>query len=237
MDSIVTNDAGKRLPHGIARERILDAAEQLFSEFGLDSVSFRDLAGAAGVSLSAIHYHFGSKYTVLSEIFARRAQRLVDRRVELLERMDRDENGAYELEGILDAFLRPAFEVTHGDRDDLFNRLLARIAVQPSEKTREIISRSFDENDMIFIAELGRTLPYLNQVDLHWRFHFLVGAMIYTMSDYGQLVGLSGGRCSASDTQAALENMVRTFKQLFASPPVATSDQRRAEPQLNLPAS
>lgn len=215
--------SAKRLPHGLAKERILDAAERLFSESGVEGVSFRDLAGAADVSLSAIHYHFGSKHVVLEEIFARRARGLVQRREELLGALKRDREGRYGLDGILDAFLRPAFEVTRGDRNDLFNRLLARIAVEPSEKTREVISGSFDENDMLFIDELAIALPHLSKADLHWRFHFLVGAMIYTMSDAGQLVGLSAGRCNASDTQEALKNMVRTFSVLFEAPAAATT--------------
>ena len=63
----------RRLQHGEARERIIEAAEKLFAVDGYDAVSFRDLTAAAGVSLSAIHYHFGSKEAVFSEIFARRA--------------------------------------------------------------------------------------------------------------------------------------------------------------------
>jgi AcrR family transcriptional regulator len=205
----------RRLPHGAARDRILDAAERLFAEAGLDGVSFRDLAGAAGVSLSAIHYHFGSKHAVLSEIFERRAGALTSRREELLTALPRDGEGRKPLEGILTAFLQPALEVTRGDRDDLFNRLLARLAAESSEVTREIVKTAFDSNDLAFIAELKRALPHLTDEDIHWRFHFMVGAMIYTMSDSGQLVGLSGGTCNASDTRVALSNLVAGFAGMF----------------------
>ena len=62
----------RRLNNGEARGDIA-VAETLFATKGYDAVSFRDLTQEAGVSLSAIHYHFGSKAGVLSEIFARRA--------------------------------------------------------------------------------------------------------------------------------------------------------------------
>ncbi len=207
--------SANRMPQGEAKERILDAAEELFANSGLDGVSFRDLAGSAGVSLSAIHYHFGSKILVLSEIFDRRARALVDRRRVLLEGLPRDAAGHLPVSGMLDAFLRPAFEVTHGDRNDLFNRLLARLAVERSDIMRTIISRCFDENDLLFINELKRALPHLTLQDVHWRFHFLVGAMIYTMSDSGQLVGLSQGQCTAADTKRASQNIVESFTALF----------------------
>src|SRR6266404_6429041 len=103
--------AQSRLNHGEARNRIIEAAQKLFAVDGYDAVSFRDLTSAAGVSLSAIHYHFGSKEALLSEIFARGAHLLTKRRSELLEAARRYGGRPPSLESILDAFLRPAFEV------------------------------------------------------------------------------------------------------------------------------
>jgi AcrR family transcriptional regulator len=209
-----------RLSHGEARERIIEAAEHLFAVDGYDAVSFRDLTAAAGVSLSAIHYHFGSKEAVLAEIFVRRAGLLTKRRLELLESAHRYGSKPASLESILDAFLRPAFEVTRGDRNDLFNRLRARVSLEHRATTREIVSRAFDANDLLFIDELKAAVPELTHEDVHWRFHFMVGAMIYTMSDSGQLEGLSRGACATSETDFALLSMVKTFASLFRSPPL-----------------
>ena len=142
------------------------------------------------------------------------------RRLELLAAARRYGGEPLSLESVLDAFLRPAFEVTHGDRNDLFNRLRARVSLEPSAITREIVSRAFDENDLAFIRELSASLPALNDEDLHWRFHFLVGAMLYTMLNSGQLEGLSGGACSSVKTDEALAAMVQAFSALFRSPPL-----------------
>jgi AcrR family transcriptional regulator len=210
----------KRLSHGEAKERILRTAEKLFAIDGYDAVSFRDLTAAAGVSLSAIHYHFGSKEAVLSEIFSRSASLLTERRLDLLSAARRYEGAPPSLDSILDAFLRPAFEVTRGDRNDLFNRMRARISIEQSSVTRKIVSRAFDENDLVFIRELGAALPNLRDEDLHWRFHFMVGAMIYAMSDSGQLEGLSGGKCSSADTEMALNSLITTFGAAFRAPAV-----------------
>lgn len=43
------------------RERILDEAMQLFAELGFDSVTVRDIAAKADVSVGLINHHFGSK--------------------------------------------------------------------------------------------------------------------------------------------------------------------------------
>jgi AcrR family transcriptional regulator len=223
--------AQARLNQGEARERIVLAAEKLFAINGYDAVSFRDLTAAAGVSLSAIHYHFGSKEALLSEVFARGADLLTKRRSELLEAARRYGGRPPSLESILDAFLRPAFEVTHGDRNHLFNHLRARVSIERSATTREIVSRAFDENDLVFIDELKAALPALTTEDIFWRFHFLVGAMIYTMSDSGQLEGLSGGTCSTTETDFALTSMVETFAALFRASAIKRVSVSRQEPE------
>ncbi len=153
-----------RLNHGEARERILEAAEKLFAVDGYDAVSFRDLTAAAGVSLSAIHYHFGSKEAVLAEIFVRRAALLTKRRLELLESAHRYGGKPASLESILDAFLRPGFEVTRGDRNDLFNRLRAQASLlgAPCDDARDREPRIRRERPTLHRRRLKAALPELD---------------------------------------------------------------------------
>ena len=207
-----------RLPQGEAKERLLAAAETLFAEAGLDGVSFRDLAGEAGVSLSAAHYHFESKRAILADVFARRARAMTERRAELLAAaLDRTAPRP-DLVAVLRAFVQPAFELTQGDRNDVFNRLLARLAVEGSDVYRGIVSEAFLDNDLLFIEAISAAVPQLNVGDVQWRFHFLVGAMIYTMSDSGHLRTLSHGLCSPTNTEQALTALVDSFTAVFGAP-------------------
>lgn len=50
------------------RERLLSAAETLFAEKGFEATSVRELAAHAGCNLSLIHYYFGSKEGLLTEL-------------------------------------------------------------------------------------------------------------------------------------------------------------------------
>lgn len=63
-------------PPNDTRERLVQAAMQVFAEHGYGDVATRDLARAAGVSLSAIGYHFGSKLD-LYRAAARRAAEMM----------------------------------------------------------------------------------------------------------------------------------------------------------------
>ena len=60
-----------------ARERILDAAEQVFSERGFEGASIRDIAERAQVQKANVNFHGGPKEELFERIVARRALSLI----------------------------------------------------------------------------------------------------------------------------------------------------------------
>src|SRR5690242_6381564 len=54
-------------------DRILDAAEHLFSRRGFYGASLRDIAKQANVQMSLVNYHFGPKEDLFRQVVARRA--------------------------------------------------------------------------------------------------------------------------------------------------------------------
>jgi len=61
------------------RASILDAAKQALLEVGYAGLSTRKIADAAGVPLSQIHYHFGSKQGLVLEVLEEENRMLLDR--------------------------------------------------------------------------------------------------------------------------------------------------------------
>ena len=59
----------KRLTAEERRERILEAALELFAEQGYAASTTRELARRAGITEPVIYLHFESKETVLREVF------------------------------------------------------------------------------------------------------------------------------------------------------------------------
>jgi AcrR family transcriptional regulator len=53
-----------------AREEILDAAAELFSEQGYAATSTRAIAVAVGIKQASLYYHFANKEQILSELLA-----------------------------------------------------------------------------------------------------------------------------------------------------------------------
>ncbi len=125
-----------------ARQRLMDASEQLFAEHGWNAVSIRTIVAAADVNLASLHYHFGSKEQLLSEIFAARAKPIAEERLRLLAEIDLRK--ALSLERVLEAFLRPALTIGSDDRfgGRAFVKLRARLAMEPEAVSRKILAKA-----------------------------------------------------------------------------------------------
>jgi AcrR family transcriptional regulator len=209
-----TSKPRESAPGSLTRDRIIEAANVMFAEHGVEGVSLRELTVRAGVNLAAVHYHFGSKEGVLAELFARSSKPIVEWRLELLGKVRRRRDGRPVLEDVLDAFLRPALHA--GRRQNAsFVHLRARLALERGEATRRILSESFDESSRQFMDALAAAMPDLRREELNWRFHFLIGAMVYTMADSGRIQTLSDGTCDPSDSEEALDRMVAVFAGVF----------------------
>ena len=61
------------------RKTILDAAKDALVESGYSALSTRSIAHRAGVPLSQIHYHFGTKQNLVLEVLVEENRRLLDR--------------------------------------------------------------------------------------------------------------------------------------------------------------
>jgi AcrR family transcriptional regulator len=70
-------------PEQSTRSTILDAAKNALVESGYASLSTRAIAHRAGVPLSQIHYHFGTKQNLVLEVLEEENQRLLERQSRL----------------------------------------------------------------------------------------------------------------------------------------------------------
>jgi AcrR family transcriptional regulator len=199
------------------------AAERLFAEHGWSGVSVRTLTAAANVNLASLHYHFGSKEKLLEEIFSARARPIAAERIRLLEQCAEEPGRPPLLEQILDAFLRPALSLGMEPRfgGPTFVKLRARLATEPEAIGRQILGAAFDESSRRFLEALERAVPDVPRRDLEWRFHFLLGAMVYTMANNGRIQTLTDGACDPSQVESALHFMIPFFTAGFRSGPVA----------------
>ena len=60
------------------RTHLLDAAEQVVREHGIDGFSYADLSRDVGIRKASIHYHFPAKADLLAALMARYRERVMD---------------------------------------------------------------------------------------------------------------------------------------------------------------
>ena len=107
------------------KEQILDTAETLFSEHGIEAVSVREIQERIGVNVAAVHYHFGSRKKLILAVMKRRIDPLNAARIHLLELLEArtPAQGSMQLEDVLRAFVTPVFELLE---DPSQSRMAAR---------------------------------------------------------------------------------------------------------------
>ena len=191
------------------KERLLDAAEELFSDRGIDATSLRAVTSTAGVNLASVNYHFESKDGLVRSVFLRRLEPLNNERLELLDALEITAAGSpIELEAILDAWVMPALRMGQSPEGKRFKRLLGRIYSEPGDSLQTLLRELFGEILQRFSAAIGRTLPELSAEELMWRVHFMLGAMIHTVADQPSIRALSGGLCDPSDIEGVRRRLI-----------------------------
>jgi AcrR family transcriptional regulator len=190
------------------KEKIFDAAVDLFAERGYDRVSVRDIARAVGITESAVYRHYASKDEILDSIFAYVEGRIyqqapegsVDAIVEALS-----------LEEILQSV--PRFMIA--------DRNLARIArimlieLYHNEKIgnyfrRELMERPIDETEVLFrkLMERGKIRP-CNPRAVATLF------ISYMVSWYFQTFILNYGEPDFESIEKTTSDQIKTFADMF----------------------
>ncbi len=188
------------------RERILAAAEALFAQRGFDGASLRQLTSAAGVNLAAVNYHFGSKDKLVEEVFRRRLDALNAHRLEALARIAGQPSTT--VEDVLDAFIRPALELSHDDHGALFMRVLARAFAEHDDTLRQFLSDNYGHVIRQFTAEFARLLPHLGKAELYWRIDLVTGALTHAMSGFG-LIRRQSGVSEQAHREQTITHLIR----------------------------
>ena len=193
------------------RERILDAAEHLFMAHGYEGTSMRQITGEAGVNLAAVNYHFGSKESLMQEVFRRRLDWLNDERMRVLDELECTAEGkALKPSQIVDGFfgtlLRMAEDEQRGGM--VFLRLLGRTLTDPSEFIRTFLAHEYAAVVDRYKEALFKALPDVPKAEIVWRFHFMLGATSYAIAGTDALRLVTDWQIEAEDSTDRLDRLL-----------------------------
>jgi AcrR family transcriptional regulator len=201
------------LESGVAtRQRLLEAAELLFSERGFEKVSVRDITERAGANVAAVNYHFGNREGLVGQVMARYINPVNEERIARLDALERMAGRKpVALEEILDAFVRPfATQVRRSELSErLFYKLMGRIFGDGQDQLPAPVMEGLGAMLDRFRKAFGKALADLPEEDLLWRIHFTMGAMVHMMSHGETLHRLSGGASGTPSMEQTLSRLIR----------------------------
>lgn len=189
------------------KEKILDAAEELFGDKTFDTVSLRDITHHAGVTLALASYHFGTKDSLFIAVVARRAAMLNRMRVERFNELD--QAGSTDVSAYLDAFVRPlltqAIEGEAGWKS--YVGLISKVAM--TNRWNDLVRDNFDETANMFVAKLRGLLPQHSEESLFRGFAFTLQLGLQVITQNQRVDSLSGGRYKGKDLEASYAKAIR----------------------------
>lgn len=188
-------------------EQMLDAAEYLFARHGLNGVTLRDVALKVGVHTSLMHYYFVDKRRLFEAVFTRRAGITSSRRLDALDRYERECGGAPTVEGALRAFLDTDLDLYINGGDGWRNFAAFAAQVSNSAEGAAMMDLHFDPVVLKLIGILKKALPGCSDADIFWGYDFVTGAFMHTLARTGRIDRLSGGVCRSEDFAAVKERI------------------------------
>ncbi|MGD2217359.1 MAG: TetR/AcrR family transcriptional regulator [Gemmatimonadales bacterium] len=212
------------------RNIILNTAERLFAQHGIQGVSVRRILSEARLNLALAHYHFGSRAKLIEEVLRRRIIPMHEERLVLLDEVESSAE-APSLENVLRAYLSPALRLIyehpqfarllgylHAIRDEHLRPFEVRVPAQleedgavavPAKKLVEIDDPVLTEVSRRFTDAARRALPpHVSDLTLLWRAHFVGGVLTQTLTGYGDLERLADQADEARNMEQVLEEMV-----------------------------
>ena len=191
------------------RDRLLDAAEELFAHYGLYGVTVRNVSDHVGVDSALIPYYFGTKRGMFDAVFARRAATINAARMAAMADYEARVGTKVTVEGAIRAFLSPILE-NDRHQDPGWRNFSALVALANNSKEwgGEMMSRYFDSVIHRLIDLLRKAMPDAESQDLYWSYQMLSGSLMVIQASTGRIELLSDGQCSSDDVDAFAERLV-----------------------------
>ena len=181
--------------HSSTRERILDAAEELFAGNGLDATSLREITQSANANLASVNYYFRSKDELILAVYARRIEPINAERMRLLKALEADAP----VEEVLAAFLVPLVEGLPK------KQLISRMYFERSDLLAVLFDTHFRKPLDSFLKALAARLPDVPHPVLALRLQLVMGSMVHAMTR-PQL--LSKMHATTGDFQGLLDQLI-----------------------------
>lgn len=192
-----------------ARDRLLDAAEDLFAENGFEGTSVREITALAECNVAAVNYHFRGKENLYIEMFRHRMQRVRDIRLASIAKVMSDDAANVSLEELLgafaSAFLEPFLDQSSGRR---FMRLSLREMLDPHLPREMFYTETIEPVMSAMSGALTKLYPQLNEKEAMMSIQSIVAQLLHSMCTRHIIAGSGRAALPLADLHNAIDHIV-----------------------------
>ena len=207
------------------KSAILLAANAHFAHHGFRGASLRDIARDAGVSLTLLNHHFGSKYQLLGAVIDAHKKVLEDR-MNIMTTLMAAANG-YTVGDMVAAWVRLGFETAAQPDGEIFLRLVSRVIDDPEEEAVQVVREKLDDGAMIFIDALLRCHPQATRYTAACAYIWFNASLLKFLIGSRRLLRLARVESASNEPQlaAVAHGFSPTFRASSFDPSVAAPDE------------
>jgi AcrR family transcriptional regulator len=215
------------------KQALLNTAERLYAERGLDAVSMREITREAGQRNStALQYHFSSKEALVSAILNRRMNDGDARRLEFLHNLE-ILGKLEDVRSLAAAIVEPiavgikSRKRSSGERG--WVRFLSEVQRRPEFDLVELSKTASDLGLRRVYTLLGKQLQHVPDVVLRQRFLIAMSQVVHELAEIDRVQESRGRSRQRFDVERAIENLIDMTAGALSAP-VSIEVTRRIRP-------
>jgi len=162
------------------KDRLVDAAEELFCERGFKGTSIRDIAASAGCNIASVNYYFGSKENLYQEVWHRHLIPMRDARIASINKVMSQSGVRPGLEDLLRSFA-DTFVGSMVDTDitSRLSKLMAREYIDSHLPTNMFVDEVMRPTINAMHEALLKTCPGLDESKILLMVFSIVGQLVH----------------------------------------------------------
>jgi AcrR family transcriptional regulator len=171
-------------PEKDVKTAVLDAAERLMADYGVNGVSLRRILTEAAANSAALHYHFKSREGLVEAILVRHGQKINLRRREVLAAMEGQAQSP-DVDQIVDALVDPMVEFLRdeGESGRWFLRFLARLQTDRSVVHHALQEQHFPDVRQRMARYMTEACPHLPMPELRQRSTMMIDTTLQSLAN------------------------------------------------------
>lgn len=205
--------------HSDTRELLLQVAERLFAERGLDDVSMRLISREAGQkNTSSVHYHFGNREAVIVAVLERRMSVINRNRLQTLAEL-KARSQDIDLREVVALFVNPLAEhVRNMAQGGAYVRFLAQAYASTEIDIADLARGRWDQSLNEFAKLARHKLPNLPDEIFRSRVNMLIRTVVYMLADMERDIVMGRANNTHLSAERQVEDMINMQTAALTAP-------------------